>query len=103
MKITSQKFHAPHLPINEEALIRCQSALELKDRGDFEAARKAMGFLWTRVGENPDIKGLHPSVVAEVLLCVGVLTGWIGSREGIESAQEIAKNLINQSINFYES
>ena len=65
--------------------------------------RRVMRPLWGRVGERPDNKGLHPSVAAEVLLCTGILTGWIGSKEGMEEAQETAKNLISESINFYQS
>ena len=42
--------------------------------------------LWGGVGERPETKGLRPSVVAEVLSCAGILTGWIGSKEGIEIA-----------------
>jgi len=31
------------------------------------------------------------------------LTSWIGSKEGIENAQELAKNLISESISLYEA
>jgi tetratricopeptide (TPR) repeat protein len=103
MKITSRKQHATHLTVNEEALFRCQAALELKDKGDFEGAREAMGPLWSRVGERPDLEGLHPTVAAEVLLSTGILTRWIGSRNQIKESQEIARDLISESINFYES
>jgi tetratricopeptide (TPR) repeat protein len=40
---------------------------------------------------------------AEVLLCVGVLTGWIGSKNQVSDAQETAKNLITQSIAQFEA
>jgi tetratricopeptide (TPR) repeat protein len=42
-------------------------------------------------------------VAAEVLLCVGILTSWIGSREGIEKSQETAKDLIGRAIVIFES
>jgi tetratricopeptide (TPR) repeat protein len=103
MRITSQKVHASHITANEEALLRCQAALEFKDRGDYEGARQAMGSLWRIVGEHPDVRELHPSVAAEVIFCSGILTGWVGSKEGVEDAQEIAKNLISESITYYES
>jgi tetratricopeptide (TPR) repeat protein len=103
MRITSPKLHASHITANEEALLRCQAALELKDKGDYEGAREAMGPLWSIVGERPEVAGLYPSVSAEVLLCVGILTGWVGSKEGVECAQEMAKNLISGSITYYES
>jgi len=75
----------------------------MKDRGDYERALEAMRPLWKEVGIRPDVEGLYASVAAEVLLCVGILTGWIGSRSQILNAQETAKNLITESITIYES
>lgn len=59
--------------------------------------------VWKRIGERPETNGLHPSVAAEVLLCVGILTRWIGSRNQIKESQSIARDLISESITFYES
>jgi tetratricopeptide (TPR) repeat protein len=59
--------------------------------------------LWRGVGERPETTGLHPSVAAEVLLCVGILTGWIGSKNQIKKAQETAKDLITESITYFDS
>jgi tetratricopeptide (TPR) repeat protein len=56
---------------------------------------------WRHVGERPEIAGLHASVAAEVLLCVGILTGWIGSKTQVDDAQETAKNLISEVINYF--
>jgi tetratricopeptide (TPR) repeat protein len=42
-------------------------------------------------------------VAAELLLCEGILTRWIGSKNQFQQAQEVAKNLITESITFYES
>jgi tetratricopeptide (TPR) repeat protein len=103
MRITSQHDTRSHITLNEDALLRCQAALELKDRSDYEGTRKVMRPFWGHVGQRPNTDGLHASVEAEILLCVGILTGWIGSKEGIEEAQEVAKNLISESITFYES
>src|SRR6266498_2189924 len=103
MKITSPALGTSHLTANERALISCQTALELRDKGDYGADREVMVSLWRRVGEYPNVKGLHISVAAEVLICVGILTSWVGSKEGIEEAQEVAKNLISEGITFYES
>ena len=103
MKITSTVLGASQLTANDEALDRCQRALMLKDRGDYDSAQKVMRPLWTRVGEPPEISSLHPLVAAEVLLCVGVLTRWIGSKNKVAGSQEAAKNLITESITFYES
>jgi tetratricopeptide (TPR) repeat protein len=103
VKITSPRLHTSHLTANEEALLRCQSALELKDKGDYLRAQEVMRPLWVGVGQRPETKGLHPSVSAEVLLCVGILTCWIGNRHQRIEAQENAKNLITESITYFES
>ena len=103
MKIASPQFETAPLNANDEALRRCNTALEQKDRGDYEGAQETMQPLWKRVGESPKTAGLEPSVAAEVLLCVGILTSWIGSQNQIRDAQEIAKNLLTQSITYFES
>jgi tetratricopeptide (TPR) repeat protein len=59
--------------------------------------------LWSGVGERPKTEGLHPATVAEVLLTVGILTGWIGSKNQIKDAQETAKNFITESATYFES
>ncbi|HEY6230429.1 MAG TPA: hypothetical protein VIW64_04140 [Pyrinomonadaceae bacterium] len=103
MKITSRKVVASHPTTNEDALRSCQTALELKDRGDYDGARKAMGSLWTPIGERPKTTGLHDAVAAEVLLCLGILTRWIGSRNHIRESQHIARDLITESTTLFES
>jgi CheY-like chemotaxis protein len=93
----------PHLTHDERAQMRCQLAKELEDTGNYEAAREAMGQLWSLVGERPILNDLAPPTAAEVLLRAGVLTGWIGSVKQIESAQEFAKNLLSESLSIFES
>jgi tetratricopeptide (TPR) repeat protein len=84
------------------AELRCQLSRELEDKGDYEAARQIMGELWRRIGERPHVEELEQSAAGEVLLRAGVLTGWIGSKDQIK-AQEIAKNLITESITVFQS
>jgi hypothetical protein len=103
VKIASLELHTPHSTPNEEARLRCETALELKDRSDFEGAQEVMRPIWQRIGERPELAGLHASVAAEVLLCAGILTGWIGSKSQIKGAQEAAKDLISESITYLES
>src|SRR5438132_13374550 len=103
MTITSPKLDTSHLTANDEALLRCQTALELKDKEAYESAQEVMRPLWKRIGERPETTGLYSSVAAEVVLCVGILTGWIGNRNEIQEAQEVAKNLITESITLYEA
>jgi tetratricopeptide (TPR) repeat protein len=103
MRTASQKPDLSHLPPNARALFRCNKALELKDRGEYDAAQEMMHPLWKRIGERPNTTGLEPLVVAEVLFCVGLLTGWIGSRNEIKEAEGWAKDLLTESIRLYES
>ena len=103
MKIASPKLHTSHLTANEEALVRCQAALERRDAGDYRNAQDVIRSLWKGMGSRPNLTGLHPSVAAEVLYCVGVLTGWIGSQIQQKEAQETAKDLITESIIYFES
>lgn len=103
MRTPLEKLESSHLTLNESASLRCQAALELKDRGDYEGAREVMHPFWRHFGERPVIEGLNPPMVAEVLLQVGILTRWIGSKNQISDAQETAKDLINESIRLFES
>ena len=103
MKITSPKLETSHLTPSEEIQVRCKAALDLKDRGDYEGAKEVMRPFWKRIGEKPAIKGLYPSVAAEVLLCAGIVSCWIGSKSQIKEAQDSARDLITESITFYES
>lgn len=103
MKITSQKIEAPNLTANEGATRRCQIALDLRDKGDFDGAQEIMRPIWKGVGSHPHVAGLHPSIAAEVLLCAGILTGWIGNRNEIKEADNYARDLITESITLFES
>lgn len=103
VKIASRKIKSAHLSANDAALLRCKTALEQKDRGDYSGAQETMRPLWSRVGEQPKTVGLDSAVVAEVLLCVGILTSWIGSKNQRRDAQELAKNLITQAMTHFES
>ena len=103
MRTASPKLDLSHLPANEQARSRCQRALELKDKSDYEGAQEVMRPLWKRVGERPDTAGLYPSVAAEVLLCAGILTRWIGGRNEVKEANGTARDLITESITYFES
>jgi tetratricopeptide (TPR) repeat protein len=62
-----------------------------------------MAPLWQGIGSRPIMEGLHSSVVPEVLLCVGMLTSWLGSRNEIKEADDCARDLITESITLYEA
>ena len=103
MRITSPKLHTAQLTRNAEVSLRCQKALEQKDEGNYYGAQEVMRPLWRRLGERPDTSGLHEEVVAELLLCVGILTCWIASKDQSKEGQGTAKDLITESITFYQS
>jgi tetratricopeptide (TPR) repeat protein len=87
---------------NEEALSKCEIALELKDKAD-KNTHEIMQPLWQGIGQPPHTSGLLPGVAAEVLLSTGILAGWVGSRNQIKGAQEFARQLMSASITYYES
>jgi tetratricopeptide (TPR) repeat protein len=78
------------------------TALELKDREDYAGAQKTMRPYWSRIGQRPHTRELDLPAAAEVLLCVDILTSWIGSKNQVSQAQEIAKNLLTQSITYFD-
>lgn len=97
------QIHDPNISNDERAVLRCRLAKQLEEVGNYEAAREAMGELWSGIGTGPNVEGLNQWAAAEVLLRAGTLSGWIGSIKQIKSAQETAKNLISQSIASFES
>lgn len=103
MRSVLTKPDLSHMTANERALFKCEKALRLRDKGDYAGAQEAMRPLWNGLGEHPDIEGLHPSIAAEVLLCTGILTGWLSSKDQIKAANEWARDLLTESITYYES
>lgn len=93
----------PSLTTEECALLRCRVAADLIHRGQYEAAREALGELWPGVGGAPEVNGLRPAVAAEVLLQCGVLTGWLGSARNVAGAQERAKDLLSEALRGFQS
>jgi tetratricopeptide (TPR) repeat protein len=102
MKIASAKLDTAHLPANDRALRLCSQALELKDRGNYGGAREVMRPIWPEFGKRPHTTGLTQDVTAEVLLCTGVLTSWVGSQNQVRKANDWARDLLNESIRIYE-
>jgi len=90
MRTTSPKLDTAHLTANEEAELRCRTALDLKDRGAYDAAREVMFPLWKGIGSRPNTKGLDEDVVPCVFLCAGILTGWLGGQSEIKNADDYA-------------
>jgi hypothetical protein len=100
---TLAKLDTSHLPANARALFLCERALELKERGEFEAAREVMRPLWPQLGQRPDTEGFSPTTTAEVLLCAGILTSWIGGQNQIKEADEWARDYLTESMRLFEA
>jgi tetratricopeptide (TPR) repeat protein len=92
----------PSLTEDERALLRCRVAADFTHRGQYDAAREALGELWQGVGERPKVEGLEESTAAEVLLQVGALSGWIGASQQLQGAQGAAKDFISESAALFE-
>jgi tetratricopeptide (TPR) repeat protein len=92
----------PNLSVKERANLECRLARRLEQAGDYEAASEAMAGLWRGVGARPMLEELDDVTQAQVLLRVGALTGWIGSAKQIEGSQEMAKDLISESLRMFE-
>jgi two-component system chemotaxis response regulator CheY len=105
MTLTKDLLHKiadPTITPDERAQRRCELAKQLEMLGNYEAAREAMGEFWRGIGIRPMLDRLESRTAAEVLLRVGALTGWLGSINQSEGAQEKAKGLIYESIRSFE-
>jgi tetratricopeptide (TPR) repeat protein len=87
----------PALTENERVLIRCGVAADLIHKGQYEAAREALGELWLGVGQRPPERSLLPAIAAEVLLRCGTLTRHLGNVRNIAGAQEQAKDMLSEA------
>jgi tetratricopeptide (TPR) repeat protein len=93
----------PSLSVDHRAELCCEAAKAFEYQGEFEKARKVLSGYWQRIGEHPKLKGLERNTAGELLLRAGVLTGVIGSKVQITESQEIAKNLITESLRIFQS
>lgn len=93
----------PNLNVGGYAELCCELAREFENKGDYQKAREVLSELWPQMGERPLLTELQQDIVAEVLMRVGVLTGYIGFNNQIADAQEQAKNLISESLTLFEA
>jgi CheY-like chemotaxis protein/tetratricopeptide (TPR) repeat protein len=106
MNLTSQlatlKDQGRGLAPAERAKLCCRLAKQLEKAGEYEAACEALSEFWPERSRSPRVDGLDKATKAEVLLRVGMLTGWLGSTTQSSGTQEAAKNLITRSIEIFE-
>lgn len=91
------------LSVNERAECCCEAAKEFENRGEYDRACKVLSDYWRRLGDDPKLDGLEPSIAAEILLRAGVLTGIVGAYRQIPGAQETAKDLLTQAQSIFEA
>ena len=100
---TLAKLDTSHLPANARASLLCERALELKERGEFDAAREVMRPLWPQLGQRPNTEGLNQVATVEVLFVAGILTSWIGGQNQIKEADEWARDYLTESMRLFET
>jgi tetratricopeptide (TPR) repeat protein len=93
----------PSLTENERILLRCSIAADFIHKGQYEAARQALGELWLGIGQRPEVNNLPPAIAAEILLQCGTLTGWLGSLRNFSGDQEQAKDLLSEALRKFQS
>ena len=87
---------------SERVRLRCRLAKRLEGAGAYEEARELLRPFWPDLGERPATEGLEEEASADLLLRAGVLTRWIGGDAQLERAQEVAKDLISESLSLFE-
>ena len=98
-----QQISEPGLSLDERVRLRCELAKEFEKSGNYQAACRALGDLWTGFSKPPNLDMLDQRTSGEVLLRIGVLTGWIGSMRLVKGSQQTARNLLNESIAIFEA
>jgi tetratricopeptide (TPR) repeat protein len=93
----------PSLTENERILLRCQVAANLIHKGQYEAAREALGALWLGIGQRLPLSELSPAVDAEVLLRCGTLTRLLGNVRNVAGAQERAKDMLSEAARTFRA
>jgi tetratricopeptide (TPR) repeat protein len=93
----------PSLTNNERILIRCRVAAALIHKGQYEAAREALGELWLGIGQRPPVRKLPLAVDAEVLLQCGTLTRLLGNVRNVAGAQEQAQDMLSEAQRKFRS
>lgn len=105
MNSTRELLHQiadPSLSKDQRVRLRCKVAGQLEEADKFDAALEVLDEVWSDVGELPSLSGLESETAAEVLLRAGALTAYIGSAKQIKGSQEVAKDLLTESLSIFE-
>src|SRR6266436_953935 len=106
MKLTAQltalREETRGLTTVERARRYCDLAKQLEKAGEYEEGCEALREFWPERDGPLNLNDLDEATKAEVLQRVGVLSGWLGSKDQTEGSQETAKNLITRSIVLFQ-
>src|SRR5436309_1745479 len=86
----------------EKAIVRCRLSKEFEDAGNYEAAQGILGSIWQGVGKRPKLQDIDDFTLAQALMRVGALSGFVGQAQKIEGAQEKAKDLLSESLAIFD-
>ena len=77
---------------------RCfRTALQREEIGDYVGARDALSPWWAGIGTRPDVRDLDDETAAHIFFLSGKLASNLGYANGVEGAQDFAKDLIGES------
>ena len=102
VRANSTEDQSRNLPITERARLSCNLAKQFEKAGEYETACEAISEFWPERSQRPNLDRLDESTKADVLLRVGGLAGWLGGANQTEGSQEVAKDLISQSLQIFE-
>src|SRR6185369_5491147 len=89
--------------VADDVLPLCELAKHFEEAGEFDRAAEAISSFWCGLLNKPKTNGLTEEALAELLLRAGTLTGWLGSARQVLGAQEVAKDLISESAEHFQS
>jgi two-component system chemotaxis response regulator CheY len=87
----------------ERAKVCCRTAKQFEKAGEYRKACEVLNEFWPDQHGKPELDGLNDAVRAELMLRIGAIAGLLGSVEQTEGSQEVAKNLITQSVEIFEA
>ncbi len=100
-QLTALKNQSSGLAVSERAELACRIAKQLEKAGEYDEACAVLAEFWPDPNRPPRLDGLSDMSRAEVLLRVGVLSGWLGSTRQSNGSQELAKDIITRSIELF--
>jgi hypothetical protein len=103
VKRIATPLNTSHLVPNDATLLRCSTALELAHAGDYKRALEVMRPLWPDIHQRPQTNALHPSVIAELYLCVATLIRQTKKTDQDEGLRTLSRSLLSESSAYYEA